>query len=193
MRLALPLDPSLTTRTTAPNPSQVTGIDPYVKDGAIQAAVDRARWVLHPRFMSTPPPPSSYHGERPTRPLLFLILRKLGIELKVVKAEAESLPFPDASFDSVVSTLFFCTVRDPARALREVYRVLKPGGCFLFFEHVRGVVGNGGAEVSRRNMERRESSDVTRTASCLSGLLHRWWRRRVASYGGSKRCWSRSR
>ena len=57
------------------------------------------------------------------------------IELR--QAGAEELPFEDAAFDSVVSTLVLCTVPDPDRALSEVRRVLKPGGELRFFEHVR--------------------------------------------------------
>ena len=56
---------------------------------------------------------------------------------KVVQASAEELPFEDASFDAVVSTLVLCGVEDQARALREVRRVLRPGGRLLFLEHVR--------------------------------------------------------
>jgi SAM-dependent methyltransferase len=55
----------------------------------------------------------------------------------VVLAGAEALPFADDEFDTVVSTLVLCTVPDPAAALREVERVLKPGGRLLFMEHVR--------------------------------------------------------
>lgn len=51
---------------------------------------------------------------------------------------AERLPFPDQSFDYVVSTLVLCTVADPGRALAEIRRVLKPGGALHFIEHVRG-------------------------------------------------------
>ncbi len=55
----------------------------------------------------------------------------------VVQASAEQLPFPDASFDTAVTTIALCTVTSPAEALREVRRVLRPGGQLLFAEHVR--------------------------------------------------------
>ena len=56
---------------------------------------------------------------------------------RVVSAPAEALPFDDASFDTVVSTLVLCTVRDPEAALAEIRRVLAPGGRLLLLEHVR--------------------------------------------------------
>lgn len=52
-------------------------------------------------------------------------------------AHAERLPFASASIDTVVATLVLCTVDDPERALREIARVLRPGGQFLFIEHIR--------------------------------------------------------
>lgn len=61
----------------------------------------------------------------------------LPLEATVVEAPAESLPFGDSSVDTVVSTLVLCTVNDPAKALAEVARVLRPGGSLLFAEHVR--------------------------------------------------------
>lgn len=57
------------------------------------------------------------------------------IDLK--EARAEQLPFMDQAFDTVVFTLVLCSVEDPAVALKEAKRVLKPGGKLLFFEHVR--------------------------------------------------------
>jgi SAM-dependent methyltransferase len=54
-----------------------------------------------------------------------------------VRAVAEALPFRDGAFDSVLVTLTLCSVIDPAAALRESKRVLKPGGTIAFFEHVR--------------------------------------------------------
>src|SRR6476660_2459124 len=56
---------------------------------------------------------------------------------KILRAPAEDLPFEDASFDTVVSTLVLCGVEDQARSVREIRRVLKPGGRLLFIEHVR--------------------------------------------------------
>jgi ubiquinone/menaquinone biosynthesis C-methylase UbiE len=72
--------------------------------------------------------------------------REHGVELR--PAPAERLPFPDESFDTVVSTGVFCSVDDPARALAEVHRVLRPGGELRFNEHVLG------ASAARRTMQR---------------------------------------
>ena len=59
-----------------------------------------------------------------------------GSTLRVVPGVAEALPLADGSADAVVSTLTLCSVVDPAAALREVVRVLRPGGRFAFLEHV---------------------------------------------------------
>src|SRR6476619_7205034 len=56
---------------------------------------------------------------------------------ELVEAPAERLPFEDSSFDTAVFTLVLCTVPDPAAALAEAARILKPGGRLLFVEHVR--------------------------------------------------------
>jgi ubiquinone/menaquinone biosynthesis C-methylase UbiE len=55
----------------------------------------------------------------------------------VLRAPAEDLPFDDHTFDAAVSTLVLCGVDDQPRALRELHRVLRPGGRLLFMEHVR--------------------------------------------------------
>lgn len=54
----------------------------------------------------------------------------------VVDAPVEHLPYADASFDTVVSTLVLCSVRDQPAALAEIRRVLRPGGTLVFIEHV---------------------------------------------------------
>ena len=64
-------------------------------------------------------------------------LRELDQAAELVEAGAEELPFDDASFDTAVFTLVLCTVPDPAAALAEAARVLRPGGTLLFLEHVR--------------------------------------------------------
>jgi ubiquinone/menaquinone biosynthesis C-methylase UbiE len=56
---------------------------------------------------------------------------------EIVVSHAERLPFPDARFDTVSATLVLCSVHSQSAVLAEVARVLRPGGRFLFLEHVR--------------------------------------------------------
>ena len=56
---------------------------------------------------------------------------------ELVRTGAEELPFADDSFDTVTGGYVHCTIPDPAAALAEIARVLKPGGRYLFIEHVR--------------------------------------------------------
>jgi len=58
-----------------------------------------------------------------------------GIEVDQRLLSGEELPFPDGSFDCAVSTWTLCSIPDPARAVREILRILKPGGRFIFLEH----------------------------------------------------------
>ncbi|HEX3609706.1 MAG TPA: class I SAM-dependent methyltransferase [Solirubrobacterales bacterium] len=68
---------------------------------------------------------------------LRMKLAESGVEASAIQAPAESLPFADSSIDTAVFTLVLCTVPDPAAALAEASRVLRPGGRLLFVEHVR--------------------------------------------------------
>jgi ubiquinone/menaquinone biosynthesis C-methylase UbiE len=98
---------------------------------------------------------------------------------RALRASAEDLPFDDNAFDTVVSTLVLCGVDDQPRALREVGRVLRPGGRLVFIEHVRSDEArlarlqdrmNGlnrlvaGCECNRQTLDsiRAEGFDVTR-------------------------------
>jgi ubiquinone/menaquinone biosynthesis C-methylase UbiE len=56
--------------------------------------------------------------------------------VEVLDAGADRLPFGDARFDAVVATLVLCSVPDQRAALAEVRRVLRPGGRFVYLEHV---------------------------------------------------------
>lgn len=51
-------------------------------------------------------------------------------------ADAQALPYPDASFDTVIATFVFCSVPAPVTGLQEAFRVLRPGGQLLMLEHV---------------------------------------------------------
>lgn len=76
----------------------------------------------------------------PERAMVRRLERRVRAQARLVtvlSAPAEDLPFNDDVFDVVVSTLVLCTVQDQPRALREIRRVLRPGGLLLFFEHVR--------------------------------------------------------
>ena len=59
------------------------------------------------------------------------------VPVRVVDGVAEALPAGDGEFDTAVLTLVLCSVTDQPRALREVHRVLRPGGRLVFWEHVR--------------------------------------------------------
>jgi len=94
---------------------------------------------------------------------------KLGRTIELCEMDAQQLDFPDDSFDTAVATFVFCSVPDPARGLRELARVVKPGGQITLLEHVRidrpGIIGKlmdlldllvvriMGAHINRRTAE----------------------------------------
>lgn len=65
---------------------------------------------------------------------------ELGRSVDLREADAQALPFEDASFDTVVCTYSLCNVPDDAVAIREMKRVLKPGGRLILVDHIRSAV-----------------------------------------------------
>ncbi|MBU3915002.1 class I SAM-dependent methyltransferase [bacterium] len=58
-------------------------------------------------------------------------------DVELLEMDAQDLKFDENSFDTTISTFVFCTVPDPLRGLKNVYRVLKPGGKAIFIEHMK--------------------------------------------------------
>jgi ubiquinone/menaquinone biosynthesis C-methylase UbiE len=95
------------------------------------------------------PPDVELAGVEPSPHMLKRARRRaaeLGRKVELVEAPAEQLPFADDSFDTVVSLTVLCAVSDAQGTLGEIRRVLRPGGRFVFLEHVR----SDDAQLARR-------------------------------------------
>lgn len=64
--------------------------------------------------------------------------RQLGRAVHLHEADAQALPFPDGSFDTVVCTFSLCAIPGHGQAVREMKRVLRPGGLLLLADHIAG-------------------------------------------------------
>ena len=82
-------------------------------------------------------------------PYLHQAAQRTGLRIEIRSIVAEKLPAESESVDAVVSTLVLCSVTDPAMVLREIHRVLKPGGRFVFLEHVAAPEGTRLRKVQR--------------------------------------------
>jgi ubiquinone/menaquinone biosynthesis C-methylase UbiE len=92
------------------------------------------------RNLSHYPPDVRLTGIELSEEMLGIAKRRqanIGRPADLRQGDAQALGFDDESFDSVVSTLSLCTIPDHRQAVREAYRVLRPGGRFLLLEHVR--------------------------------------------------------
>jgi SAM-dependent methyltransferase len=93
---------------------------PYLDEGSILVAIEPNRYMHAP---------------------LAAAAHRYGIALDLRERTAESTGLPDHSVDAVISSLVLCTVPDPAAALAEVRRILRPGGTFRFLEHIAAEPG----------------------------------------------------
>lgn len=85
------------------------------------------------------PPDVSWIGVEPNRFMhryALAAMERLSVQGEILEGRAENIPLKSDSVDTVISSLVLCSVGDPLRSLREINRVLKPGGQFLFIEHV---------------------------------------------------------
>ena len=101
-----------------------------------------------------PPAVTSLTITEPDASMLKRLERQVSAQMPstmVLRAPAEDLPFEDETFDVVVSTLVLCGVDDQPRAVREIRRVLRPGGRFLFLEHVRAADPGAAKKQDRMN------------------------------------------
>lgn len=92
-------------------------------------------------FELYPPKCEAISSELSIKMLEFASTKLVGN--KLVQANAESLPFAANSFDATFATLVFCSIPDPAKAFREIARVLKPDAKLILLEHVRPPGGLG--------------------------------------------------
>ena len=83
----------------------------------------------HVRRITTVDPNPGMHRKAEKR------IEQTGIEVDQRLLSSEEIPFPDETFDTVVSTFTMCSIQHVDRAVGEVHRVLKTGGRFLFLEH----------------------------------------------------------
>lgn len=88
--------------------------------------------------------------------------RREAREVELVCASAESIPIPDARFDTVVTTWTLCSIPNASRALSEMRRVLKPEGRLLFAEHGRAPEEN----------VRKWQNRLTPVWKCVAGGCH---------------------
>ncbi len=112
----------------------------------------------------------------------------LDIEVDLYLMDAQRLAFPDAAFDAVVAIFVFCSVPDPVLGLRELGRVVRPGGRVILLEHVRvnkTVIGRlmdlldplvvrlMGPHINRRTVEnvKKAGLEIERVEELISGGL----------------------
>lgn len=117
---------------------------------------------------------------------------RLGRQVRLLEGDAERLPFPDRTFETVLATCVFCSVRDPVQGLRETRRVVKEDGRVLLLEHVRpenpllGWLADRISPLTRRlmgpEMNRRTEENVITAGLKISAIRREGIWREIAAW-----------
>jgi ubiquinone/menaquinone biosynthesis C-methylase UbiE len=124
--------------------------------------------------------------------------KELGRDVELVVGDAQKLPFEDASFDTVVTVLALCSIPDPEAAIREMNRVLTPGGRLLLLDHIRSswppiaagqwlvervTIPTAGDHLTRRHLPlvRRAGLEIVETVRRKVGTIERIHARKPAA------------
>ncbi len=113
-------------------------VDGEILEIGFGTGLNLTHYPLHVRRITTVDPNPEMNALAQER------VARIGIAVDHRILGSEALPFVSKSFDCVVSTWTLCSIAEVGRALGEVYRVLKPGGRFLFLEH--GLSANSGVQ-----------------------------------------------
>lgn len=127
-------------------------------------------------------------------PAMLAIAKKhaadLGLDVDLRQGDAQALPFENDSFDTVASTLSLCTIPDPAAAIAEMKRVLRPGGRLLLLDHIgstwrpilvvqrfleRYTIRNAGEHMTRRQLPLVQAAgfEIVETERLKAGTVER--------------------
>jgi ubiquinone/menaquinone biosynthesis C-methylase UbiE len=98
-------------------------------------------------------------------------VRQSRIEVEQRVLSGERLPFEEGMFDCAISTFTLCSIEDVGQSLSEVYRVLKPGGKFLFLEHGLSPEPNVQKWQRRLNWLEKRLADGCRLDRNIKGLI----------------------
>lgn len=108
---------------------QLALVDGEILEIGVGTGLNLPQYPSHVRRITTVDPNPGMNKRLQRR------IDETGIEVDKRIISSESLPFEDASFDSVVSTITLCSIPDAQQAMSELFRVLKPGGRIHFLEH----------------------------------------------------------
>ena len=132
------MDGYLHRRLGARKQALFAGLPPIVAELGSGAGASMRYLVPGTRLIAVEPNPFAHDALRRAA-------ARYGIDLEIREERAESTGLANASVDAVICTLVLCTVADQAAALAEVRRILRPGGRFVFIEHVASGPGLLGA------------------------------------------------